>query len=112
MDEEESRIAVDGAKSVTPETAPVYDPDQSRDAARAAIAYWLLGLFTLLIVCTFWAMYSVLDAKPTFEQFKVMIEILLGPLVALVSAATGFYFGAGRSGGSSNSPSQSSPPDR
>ena len=108
MPTEELRIDVDGAKQVTPEKAPVYDPDQSRDTARARITYWLLALLTFLVICTFAAMYLVLDTKPTFEQLKVMIELLLGPLVALVSAATGFYFGAGsiRNNGSSRTDAQ------
>jgi hypothetical protein len=35
-----------------------------------------------------------LKVEPTFDELKTLVELLLGPLVALVSAATGFYFGA------------------
>jgi len=70
-----------------------YNPDRSRDQARARITYWLLFLFTLLILFAFFALYNA-DEKPTFENLKAILELLLGPVVALVSAATGFYFGA------------------
>lgn len=70
-----------------------YDPEQSRDAARARITYWLLALLTLLIVFSFLTLALTSDPV-SFDNFKAIIEILLGPIVALVSAATGFYFGA------------------
>lgn len=111
-DESPSRIALAGAVPITPDKAPGlftdYDADRSRDTARANITYWLLALFTLLIVGSFLAMYLFLEKKPEFEQLKVMIELILGPLVALVSAATGFYFGAqSRNNGSSRTPPSS-----
>lgn len=71
----------------------VYDPEKTRDLARANITYWLLALFTLLVVFAFGSLYAI-EGRPTFEHLKSLVELLLGPLVALVSAATGFYFGA------------------
>jgi hypothetical protein len=55
-----------------------YDPDEFRDQARKRITYWLLGLLTLLVTYAFGGLFLI-EGKPSF---------------ALVSAATGFYFGA------------------
>jgi hypothetical protein len=74
-------------------TSKPYDPDQFRDQARKRITYWLLTLLTLLVTYAFGGLFLIQD-KPTFEHFKSLVEMLLGPIIALVSAATGFYFGA------------------
>jgi hypothetical protein len=70
-----------------------YDPDEFRDQARKRITYWLLALLTLLVTYAFFGLFSI-EGRPTFEHLKTLVEMLLGPLIALVSAATGFYFGA------------------
>jgi hypothetical protein len=70
-----------------------YDPDKDREGARKGITYWLLTLLSLLFVISFLALATLKDSL-TFDQLKSLVELLLGPLVALVSAATGFYFGA------------------
>lgn len=75
-----------------PSSAP-FNPDKDREQARKGITYWLLALLTALFIVSFIA-FATLKADPTFDQLKSLVELLLGPLVALVSAATGFYFGA------------------
>lgn len=70
-----------------------YDPEKFRDQARKRITYWLLVLLTLLMTYAFGGLFLI-EAKPTFDHLKTLVEMLLGPIVALVSAATGFYFGA------------------
>lgn len=73
-----------------------YDPVQYQDATRSYIAYWLLLLLTLLVIGGFSLPFII---KPiTFENIKSILELILGPIVALVSAATGFYFGAQQPG--------------
>jgi hypothetical protein len=74
-----------------------YDPEQSRDKARALITYWLLGLLTMLFVATF-ITYWLMPDKSDFANLKSLLEVLISPLIVLVSAATGFYFGAHSSG--------------
>ncbi|MFC3379546.1 hypothetical protein ACFOLJ_27385 [Rugamonas sp. CCM 8940] len=69
-----------------------YDPSQYQDKTRSYIAYWLLGLLTVIELCGFLMLFAV--KEPTFDNLKSILEILFGPVVALVSAATGFYFGA------------------
>lgn len=73
-----------------------YDPEKSRDKTRTYIAYWLLSLLTVLLLCSFGLLLAIAGStsKVTFEQLKSLVELLLGPLIALVSAATGFYFGS------------------
>lgn len=75
-----------------------YDPDKSRDTTRSLIAYWLLGLLTAVVVFSFAALLLV--GPLNFEHLKSLLELLLGPIVALVSAATGFYFGSQQSSNS------------
>ncbi|MDP9012446.1 MAG: hypothetical protein M3O41_07290 [Pseudomonadota bacterium] len=74
-------------------TSKSYDPEQFRDQARKRITYWLLILLTLLVTYAFGGLFLI-EGKPSFEHLKNLVELLLGPIIALVSAATGFYFGA------------------
>jgi hypothetical protein len=74
-------------------TSKAYDPDEFKDQARKRITYWLLGLLTMLVMFAFVGLFLI-EGKPSFEHLKSLVEMLLGPLIALVSAATGFYFGA------------------
>jgi hypothetical protein len=75
-----------------PSSTP-FNPEKDREQARKGITYWLLALLTALFIVSFIAL-ARLKEEPTFDQLKTLVELLLGPLVALVSAATGFYFGA------------------
>jgi len=81
------------APGLTGPSSKPYNPDEFRDNARKRITYWLLALLTVLFVGAFVSLF-VIEGQPDLEQLKSLLEILLGPLVALVSAATGFYFGA------------------
>ncbi len=66
-----------------------YDPRPQEDKARRNIAYALIGLLFLVVFAIIGLVamggIEVVDIK----EFSVII----GPLVALVSAATGFYYG-------------------
>lgn len=79
----------------TPEIRGDYDPGRYQDATRSYIAYWLLGLLTLMVAGGFGMLLIV--PTVTFENLKSILELVFGPIVALVSAATGFYFGAQQS---------------
>lgn len=80
----------------TPEVTGNYDPGRYQDATRSYIAYWLLGLLTLMVVGGFGMLLVV--PTVTFDDLKGILELVFGPIVALVSAATGFYFGAQQPG--------------
>ncbi|MFM0472305.1 hypothetical protein [Paraburkholderia strydomiana] len=73
-----------------------FDSKRHHDEARSTIAYWLLALLTGLLVATALGFGSLLakEKPPTFDDFKSLVELILTPLLTLVSAATGFYFGS------------------
>lgn len=66
-----------------------YDSRPKEDEARRVIAYLLIGLLWVLVagivILVAFGSISMTDIK----EFSVII----GPVVALVSAATGFYYG-------------------
>ena len=81
--------SIAGGDIKTPEIGKIYDPRPLEDNARRNIAYMLVLLLWTLVV----AMLGML----MFEGIQVAdikeFSIILGPVVTLVSAATGFYYG-------------------
>jgi membrane protein involved in colicin uptake len=74
---------------LTPRAGAEYDPRIHEDKARRRIAYSLIALFTFAIVAIFLLVsYSAIKVEEMKE-----FAVILGPLVTLVSAATGFYYG-------------------
>jgi hypothetical protein len=66
-----------------------YDSRPQEDGARRNIAYLLIGLLWVIVLGIF-ALLSFSSIKvDAIKEFAVV----LGPVVALVSAATGFYYG-------------------
>jgi len=71
-----------------------YDPAEDREKVRGRIAQtlvWLLvGVVGASLLAGIW-----LSASPEgkIETLKVVLELVLTPLVGLVGAVTGFYFG-------------------
>jgi hypothetical protein len=100
--EERVRSFVGGAEKFDelPLQVPIeekdYDPRPATDGARRIIAYWLLLLLTVLIFAAlyFFCRLFNTDKPPSFDDIKNMIGFILTPLITLVSAATGFYFGS------------------
>lgn len=74
---------------VAPRLGNDYDPRPHEDQARRHIAYLLIGLLWIvvagLLILVAWGGIQVQDIKD--------FAVLLGPVVTLVSAATGFYYG-------------------
>lgn len=70
-----------------------YNAEQFHDQARKHIAVSLLCLLAAVILVFEFGLL-LLCPKPTFEQYKSILEMLLTPILTLVSAATGFYFGS------------------
>ena len=77
-----------------PEPGGVYDPRPVEDSARRTIAYLLISLLWLIVAAILimigWQSVAIADLK----EFGV----LLSPIVVLVSAATGFYYGTKSNG--------------
>ena len=80
------RLAVEDVPA--PRVGKKYDPRPLDDKARRRMAYLLIALLTLHVsALTTMVLFGVI-AIDDVKEFSVT----LGPLVALVSAATGFYF--------------------
>lgn len=66
-----------------------YDPRPHEDNARRNIAYLLIGLLAFIVIAIF---VLLCHGKIAVEDIKDF-GIILTPIIALVSAATGFYYG-------------------
>ena len=73
---------------------PEYDPRPQEDVARRRIAYTLIGLLAILVIGMLALICLEIIVVGDIKEFGV----ILGPLVAMVSAATGFYYGTTRQG--------------
>ena len=78
--------------SVDPQTIPTapFDPEPQRERIRGWIALTLLGMLALVRLLAFISMWVEMSA----EVLRTLLTIIFGPLVTLVSAATGFYYGS------------------
>ena len=72
-----------------PRGGAIYDPRPLEDKARRRIAYLLIALLALLGIALLARVVFDIITVDEIKEFGV----ILGPLVALVSAATGFYYG-------------------
>ena len=72
-----------------PRSGAIYDPRPREDQARRRIAYTLIGLLAIVVMGLLAMVVFRIIAVDEIKEFGV----ILGPLVALVSAATGFYYG-------------------
>lgn len=72
-----------------PRGGDFYDPRPLEDRARRRIAYLLIALLSLLVMALLAMVVFDVITVAEIKEFGV----ILGPLVALVSAATGFYYG-------------------
>jgi hypothetical protein len=77
-----------------------YDPSPHREEKRGQIALLLVGTLVGIVAGAF-AIFVVFDillaiwpsAKLSFDHVKAVVEMLLTPMVGLVGAVAGFYFG-------------------
>lgn len=87
----------------TAETAP-YDATRDREQARGQIAFYLLNLLAFIIIGSFclvglafmvhWGKTGgPVDIAQLTASIKQLLELMLTPIIGLVGAATGFYFG-------------------
>lgn len=66
-----------------------YDPRPIEDGARRNIAYALIAILGFLIIAIIELLWSKKINLTDLKEFAV----ILGPIITLVSAATGFYYG-------------------
>jgi len=76
-------------QEISPQFGKDYDPRPQEDQARRHIAYALIGLLWVVVggVLILLA-FKVITVDETKE-----FGVIMGPIVTLVSAATGFYYG-------------------
>lgn len=80
--------------------------EAAQGRTREIIAVWLLGLLCAIVGLAFTAYFLTLDGvapDKRFENLKTLLDVLVGPILTLLSSAIGFYFGA-RSAQGNNTP--------
>lgn len=68
-----------------------YDPARARESVRGWIALSLIALLALIIGASFVFMWLHPDKEKSLHD---LLALILGPMIALVGSATGFYFGS------------------
>jgi hypothetical protein len=87
-----SRIALPWTTPRPQRPAVVPDVDQDRERMRGRIALALIGLLAFVVLLAF---LGLLTRTIEVRDLKELL-IFLGPLIALVSTAVGFYFGGAK----------------
>lgn len=77
-----------------PSTKDIDDKETRRN-----ISYVLLALLALIVFAAFVALFYIYyyrtgNQDPAFKQLTELLNIVFGPVIALVSSVVGFYFGA------------------
>jgi len=75
-----------------------------RERARGRIAFWIIGALITIVVLSYAVFTLLIFRNPTvsFAELKDLTEVPVAPVIGIVGAVTGFYFGekhAGRDGG-------------
>jgi hypothetical protein len=71
----------------------LYDPAPERERKRGLIALVLVAALCGIIVLAFAFVFVMPVTATNIEALKSVLEILFAPIVGLVGAVTGFYFG-------------------
>lgn len=77
-------------QTIPPIPTSTFDPEPERERIRGRIALTLLAMLAGVLLLTFISMWFGMNA----EVLRTVLTIVFGPLVTLVSAATGFYYGS------------------
>ena len=75
-----------------PPTLTAYDPSEDREKIRGLIALILVWALVGVLAFAVFSSWIVMEAENRSALMKVL-EVVLAPLVALVGAVTGFYYG-------------------
>jgi hypothetical protein len=82
---EPSRVVPEGER---------FDPEPQRELVREKIALGLLGMLAVVLLFAFISIWLSKWLGMEIEMLRTVLTIIFGPLVTLVSAATGFYYGS------------------
>jgi hypothetical protein len=84
--------AEDSAGLSLPREKP-YDPAPEREQKRGLIALVLVFSLCGIIVLAFAFVFVMPGSSANIDALKSLLEIIFAPIVGLVGAVTGFYFG-------------------
>jgi hypothetical protein len=73
-----------------PPPAIPYDPRRQRESIRGVVAALLLGLLCFIVIASFLSYWLDVVEQDALEG---LLTIIFAPVIGLVGAATGFYFG-------------------
>jgi len=86
---------------VNPDLGKIEQVSRLRENARGRIALWIVGSLFAIVLLSY-LVFTLLvfsGTPPTFDNLKDLTEALVAPVVGIVGAVTGFYFGEKRSEG-------------
>jgi hypothetical protein len=69
-----------------------------REGARQLVSVIIVSSLLFIVVASFGMLLVIFlksDPPPTMTDLRQVLEILLAPVVGIVGAVTGFYFGSG-----------------
>jgi len=104
-----SDVSVNGIARIVDRTEPIRvseDPHFSgvslvevrREGARQMVSVIIVSTLLIIIVASFGILFMIcLNTKPppTTKDLREVLEVMLAPVIGIVGAVTGFYFGAG-----------------
>jgi hypothetical protein len=64
--------------------------DLRRESARGTVAAMIIGALLIVIIASFGLMFS----SRQISDIKDVVELLIAPVIGIVGAVTGFYFGS------------------
>lgn len=67
-----------------------YTPDRDRERVRGRIAQWLLGLLFGIVAVV---LFGIVGGWLPIDHLEKIGAVILSPIVALLGAVMGFYFG-------------------
>ncbi len=89
-------LTADEPESTAPSEIPIFEASpvqQSRERIRGTLALVLVGLLSALVLLVLGSVVFGTHTADSVDTIKEVLAIILGPVVGLVGAVTGFYFG-------------------
>jgi hypothetical protein len=68
----------------------LFSPERHLAQSRRGLAYWLMAILSVLLLLPW---FALLTHSAEVDAIQALMTIVFAPVVGLVGAATGFYFG-------------------
>ncbi len=82
-----------GLDSISSKPAPEYNPAPARELVRGLIAGTLVGILAFIVVGILVIAWWGIGGQNNLDLLQTVATTLLTPVIGLVGAATGFYYG-------------------